>query len=138
MEDARGISFITLMIIIAVVSLILRIAVEQIIKVTVAQNESGASATLKLISTALENYAKDNQGAFPSNFSVLTQNNPSYLDKDYLAESPFKGYNYSCLRLEASGYSCSANPTSCKLTGTMVYTITTGGLLVWEKCESNE
>lgn len=138
MKDSRGLSFITLMIIIAVLSLLSRIAIEAIIKITIAQNESDAATTLKLISTALENYAKDNHGVFPPTLSVLTKSNPSYLDKDYIALSPLKGYNYSCTRLESSGYSCSAQPAKCGLTGKIIYSITTGGSMVAEDCQKKE
>ena len=138
MKNIRAKSFVAIMMVIAVSALLLRFGIEKIIKLGITKNESDAQATLKLISTALDNYAADNHGLFPISLSVLIQTTPHYIDKDYIDESPIKGYNYSCLRLEASGYSCSANPTSCKLTGTMVYTITTGGLLVSEKCERKE
>ncbi len=136
--NAKARSFVMIMIVVAVCALVLRVFIESLIKINIAQNESNASSTLKLISTALENYAQDHLGAFPSNLSVLTQTTPPYLDKDYIAQSPLKGYNYSCLRLEPSGYSCSASPTRCKLTGNMVYTITTGGSLISEVCETKE
>lgn len=138
MRDIRGRSFVAIMIIIAVSSLILRVAVEQVIKINITQNESDASGNLKLISTALENYAQDHLGVFPLDISVLTQTHPAYLDKDYIASSPVKGYNYSCVRLEPSGYSCSANPTRCGLTGNTIYTISSGGLLISEECSKRE
>jgi type II secretory pathway pseudopilin PulG len=110
MYKKSGRSFVTIMIVVALSALFLRIAIEKIIKFSIAQNESTASLTLKLISTALENYAKDNRGVYPPQVSTLTRTSPAYLDKDYIAQSPFKGYHYSCSRLDASGYSCSALP----------------------------
>lgn len=136
--DNRARSFVMLMMIIAVFSFLLRTVIERIIKINIIQNESGAQATLKLISTALENYSQDNQGVFPASLSLLTQTHPSYLDKDYVAQSPIKGYNYSCLRLEPSGYSCQAIPVKCKITGKIIYTITTAGALVSEECGKKE
>ena len=138
MRDTKARSFVTIMIIIAVSALLLRFAIEKIIMINIAQNESNASSTLKSISTALENYARDNHGIFPSDLSVLTKTTPAYLDKDYIASSSIKGYNYSCLRLESSGYSCLAIPVKCNLTGKVVYTITTGSLLVSEECSKKE
>lgn len=126
------------MIVIAMVALFLRIAIEKIIKINISQNESNSSVTLKLISTAIENYAKDNQGRFPSKFSTLSQTQPPYLEKDYIALSPVKGYNYSCPRLEESGYTCYAAPTTCKLTGNTTYSVTTGALFVSEECKRKE
>lgn len=134
----KGVSFIAIMVIAALFALILRFAIERLIEINIKQNDSNAQATIKLISAALENYARDHQGAFPSSLSVLTRNNPPYLDKDYIAKSPLKGYEYSCLRLEASGYSCSAVPLKCKFSGKTIYTITTGGLVVSESCNGRE
>jgi type II secretory pathway pseudopilin PulG len=125
------------MLVIAISALFLRIAVERIIKYNIAQNESIAQGTVKLISAALENYAKDNHGIYPTSLAVLTKTKLAYLDRDY-TNSPFKGYNYSCSRIEASGYSCNASPTRCKLTGSMIYNVTTGSLLVSEECEKKE
>jgi len=138
MKNTKARSFVAIMIALAVSSLLLRIAIEKIIKINISQNESNAQTTLKLISTAIENYAQDHLGVFPVNLSVLTQNHPPYLDKDYIAQTPLKGYNYSCPRFEPSGYSCSAIPVKCQLTGKMIYTITTGGLLISEECSKKE
>lgn len=137
-KDNRARSFVTIMLVIAVFALVLRVSIERIIKINIVQNESYASATLKLISTALENYAKEHLGVFPASLSVLSKDNPPYLDKDYISESAIKGYTYSCVRLEASGYSCSANPLKCNLTGKMIYNVATGGLLTSEECSKKE
>lgn len=138
LKNIKARNTITLVVIIAVVSLLLRIAIARIIKINISQNESVALLNVKLISTALENYAKNNQGAFPSSFSALIKTNPSYLDKDYIVESPIKGYNYSCSRLDFSGYNCSATPVKCNITGRVIYTVTTGVLLVPEKCSKKD
>ncbi len=138
MKNKSAKSFVTIMIVIAVSALFLRIAIEKLIKVSIAQNESNAAATLKLISAALESYAKDNRGIYPENLSLLTKTSPAYLDKDYITKSPLKGYNFSCLRLEPAGYSCLASPARCKLSGRMVYTVTTGSLFISEDCEKKD
>jgi type II secretory pathway pseudopilin PulG len=138
MKNNKARSFVTVMIVIAVSALLLRTTVEQIIKINIAQNESSALTTLKMISTALENYARDNKGVFPADISVLVKTSPRYLYQNYVAESPVKGYNYSCQRLEPSSYSCSATPARCKLTGRMNYAIVTGGSLVFEECSKKE
>ena len=134
----RARSFVTIMIVIAVSALLLRVAIERIIKINIAQNESYACAALKSISAALENYAKDHLGVFPANLSILSQDNPPYLDKDYISEKPIKGYEYSCARLDTLGYSCSASPLNCNLTGKMIYSVTTGGLIISEDCSKKE
>ena len=138
MKNTRAKSFVVIMIVIALSALALRMLIGEIISVTCSQNESNAQSTLKLISTAFENYAKDNQGAYPLKISVLTQAKPAYLDKDYIKISPLKGYTYSCSRLDAAGYSCQAFPNRCKLTGKVKFSVTTGSLLISEDCGASE
>ncbi len=138
MINKKARSFVVIMIVIALSALALRMLINEIISVTSSQNESNALSTLKLISAAFENYAKDNQGAYPDKLSVLTQSKPPYLDKDYIRQSPIKGYSYNCSRLDAVGYSCYALPTRCKLTGKVAFTVTTGSLLISEDCDANE
>ena len=138
MKNSQARSFVVIMIVIALSALLLRVVADKFISVTSSQNESNAQATLRLISTALENYAKDNRGVYPGNISALTQSRPAYLDRDYIKQSPIKGYSYNCSRLDAGGYSCQALPTRCKLTGKIVFTVTTGSLLISEDCDKKE
>ena len=138
MRRNRGRSFVWIMIVIAVVSLLLRIAIEKLMLLNISQNETNAQINLKLISAALENYAKDHKGVFPEDFSLLTKSSPPLLDINYLALSPVKGYNYSCSRLDTSGYACQAMPDKCRLTANTAYSVTTGGLLVSEACSRQE
>lgn len=138
MKDTRGHSFVTIMIVIALFAFFLRIAIEQVMMVNITQNESSAAATLKLISTALENYSKDNKGIYPDTIPVLTKGSPVYLEKDYALLSPIKGYIYACPRIETSGYICTAIPLKCKVTGKNTFTITTGGSLSSEDCSKKE
>jgi competence protein ComGC len=137
-KNNSGLSFVAIMIIIAIVSLLLRFAIEKIIKINIPKNESSAQGTLKLISAALENYAKNNNGAYPLKLSALVQANPAYLDKDYTVISAVKGYDYSCSKLDSMGYNCAASPVKCKITGRKNYTISTGGLLVAQECSKAE
>lgn len=136
--DTRGKNFVTLMLFIAVFAFLLRVGIEQIMRMTIAQNESNASATLRLIAIALENYAKDNKGIYPSSLTALTQTKPAYLDNDYTVHSPFKGYVYSCPRLEQSGYNCYAAPSKCKITGKTIFSVTSGSPIIQEPCDQKE
>jgi len=138
MKNNLARSFVVIMIVTALSALALRMIISEIINVASAQNEANAQSTVKLISTALENYAKNNQGAYPLKISVLTQSQPPYLDRDYLKQSPIKGYSYNCSRLDAAGYSCYAFPTRCKLTGKVNFSVTTGSLLISEDCAAKE
>jgi type II secretory pathway pseudopilin PulG len=136
MINKKAKSFVVIMIVIALSALALRMLISEIISVSSSQNESNALSTLKLISAAFENYAKDHQGIYPDKLPVLTQSKPPYLDKDYIQQSPLKGYSYNCSRLDAAGYSCYALPTRCKMTGNVAFTVTTGSLLISEDCDT--
>jgi hypothetical protein len=70
MNDKKARSFVTIMIVIAIIAFALRVVIEQVIKINIAQNESHASVTLKQISAALENYFKDKGDFYPANVSV--------------------------------------------------------------------
>jgi hypothetical protein len=134
MKNNQARSFVTIMIVIAVSAFFLRIAIEQVIKFNIAQNESSVSSTLKLIAASLENYSTDHAGVYPLTLSALTLSKPAYLDKDYTSQFSSIGYNFSCPRLEASGYSCRGSPSKCRFTGRTVYSITTGGAIISEDC----
>ena len=75
-----------IMVVIALSALTLRIVTEKILTVICTQNEATAQANLKAIAAALDSYARDNQGVYPKSVSLLSQSNPLYLDKDYIAE----------------------------------------------------
>ncbi len=126
------------MVIIALSALLLRIAIEKVLVITCAQNEAAAQASLKAMATALDNYARDHKGIYPRSTAALVKSEPIYLDRDYIAESPMKGYIYNCARLDESGYSCYAFPQRCGFSGNLSFTVTTGNLLISENCREKD
>ena len=138
MANDRAHSLVVIMIVIALFALILRVVIVQFINFSITQNEANAQETLKLISTAIENYAKDHLGVFPTSLEALTQTKPAYIEKEYISLSYEKGYNFNCLRLETSGYTCFASPVRCNLSGKRTYTITTGQVISAEPCVNKE
>jgi hypothetical protein len=138
MQNKCGRSFVTIMIAVASLALFLRIAIEQVMRISILRNQADASSSLKLISTALENYAQDNQNVFPDRLDALSKTTPAYLERDYATLTAFKGYLYSCPRLDNLGYRCIAVPAKCGITGKTVYVVTTGGSLTQESCLKKE
>jgi hypothetical protein len=136
--NAGGKSFLVLMIVTAFTALLLRFAGNQIITLTISQNESNAAGIIKMIGTALENYAGNNNNVFPGSIKALTETDPPYLNSDYISESPLRGYNYACSRLEPTGFSCSAVPLKCNLTGKKIFVVSTGNIFVSEDCFKKE
>ena len=124
----KAFTLVEVLITISVVVLLTTISMPGIIRERISVNEESARAALKEISTALETYAEKNLH-YPANFSDLVNASPAYLNYNYIAGSPVKGYNFTCQSLDAGGYSCSATPQRCGLTGLKIYTITTGGML---------
>jgi len=127
---------VTIMMVVAISALLLRLGLHRIIIYRIEQNQLAAQINLKLLSTAIENYAKDNKNIYPLSVELLTKSDPVYLEKDYLALTSLRGYEYDCQRLDAGGYSCTASPLDCKLSGKMVYIISTGGLMMTESCDN--
>ena len=111
MFNCRAKSFVTIMVVVAISALLLRLGLHRIIIYRIQQNQLLAQINLKLFSTAMENYAKDNKNVYPVNMDLLTKSNPVYLQRDYLAETSLRGYEYDCQRLDAAGYSCRCRPT---------------------------
>lgn len=138
MRKTNGLTFVTVMIIIAMFGLLMRFSIEQLIKWNIAQDEANAKDALKLVSTALENYAEDHLGMYPGNLSALCESEPPYIDKTYTQMGAQKGYVFGCRVMEANGYSCSATPARCGLTGKTIYRVTTGGSLTAEGCGPKE
>ena len=135
MFNQKAKSFVTIMVAVALSVLLLRFAIHKIILYNIEQNQAAAQVNLKLFSTALENYAKDNKGAYPTDIDQLTKSEPVYLERDYLDASSVRGYEYDCQRLDLSGYNCTAAPVNCKLSGKMIYAMSTGGLIIAESCD---
>jgi hypothetical protein len=136
-NNRKARSFVTIMVVVALSALLLRLAIHRIIVYKIEQNQLLAQVNLKLFSTAMENYAKDNKNSYPTSVDLLTKNKPVYLERDYLAATSVRGYEYDCQRLEATGYSCTASPVNCQLSGKMAYTVSTGGLIMAENCDRN-
>jgi len=135
MINRRAKSFVTIMVVVALAALLLRLAIHRIIIYQIQQNQLLAQVNLKLFSTAMENYAKDNNNTYPVNIDLLTRANPVYLEKDYLAAPAVGGYEYDCQRLDTDGYNCTASPVNCQLSGKMVYAVSTGGLIMSQSCD---
>jgi type II secretory pathway pseudopilin PulG len=96
MFNRRARSFVTIMVVVALSALLLRLVIHRIIIYRIQQNQLLAQVNLKLFSTAIENYAKDNKNVYPVNIDLLIKHSPVYLERDYLAETSVRGYEYDC------------------------------------------
>ena len=131
--NAKARGFLPIIVSIAIIVIILKIVISQVIQFTTKQNEARAQEALRLLSVAFENYARDHMGSYAENITQLERSEPAYLGENILARTQLDGYVFSCERMESLGYRCSAAPAACGVSGRYVYSVSTGGAFQTEK-----
>lgn len=121
----RGFTLVEVMIVVAIIAVLAVIAVPQFLRAKVSANYSAARATLKVIGSALETYAGDNQ-TYPTNTADLISTLPAYLQKDYF-NGTHSGYQYTAT-LSDYDYTIVASPAA-PANGATVFTLATGGTI---------
>ncbi|MCM8762978.1 MAG: hypothetical protein NC829_01170 [Candidatus Omnitrophica bacterium] len=125
--------------VVALLCLFVSFLLPHVFELRLEKNEESAQVTLKkIISPALENYAKDNNGTYPISEDALIQNNPPYLRRSYSGKI-IQGYQYN-FDLSNVGYSVSAEPYKCgpKGTGRKSYIVTTGAVFNETDCNQTK
>ncbi|MCK5580129.1 MAG: prepilin-type N-terminal cleavage/methylation domain-containing protein [Candidatus Omnitrophica bacterium] len=125
MNKKSGFSLVEVMIVVAILALLAVIAIPNLRRAKILANESAARSALKTISNSLENYAALNH-IYPAATSQLIGADPPYLTKDFFIET-YNGYSFT-ITLTDYTYTITANPINNN-TGTLTFTITTGGVL---------
>ena len=93
----------------------------------VANNDNFAKATLRSVSSAVEGFASDHGGKYPTDMKQLTEGKSPYLTSDFCDQSQ-GGFKYTC-QLDEKGYIFKATPERLGETGSKIFVITTGGVL---------
>lgn len=91
------------------------------------KNEALVKKSLSDMSTAAENYAKDNYGSYPIAMNLLTDAAVPYLKINFCGQS-MAGFTFSC-ETSIFGYTFTAAPVGEKPDGSSAITISTGGIL---------
>ena len=128
----KGFTLVEIMIVVGIVALLAAIVVPNMLTAKRTANEAAAKATIRSLSTAAETFAIPHGGAYPTtvaelnNFIASASNYCS--DVVVTAVTPVQGYNYGC-GLAVDGYTFVATPITLGTTGSVTYTVTTGGVL---------
>lgn len=120
-------------IIIPILAIGLAILIPGFVRGHLRANESSAQVALKNISAAYESFYAS-EGAYPASLEDLLNVDMPYIDEDYTSGS-YRGYSISCRTIGSEGYTCSAIPVNCGISGRKVFVIDDTGTLYDEECD---
>lgn len=122
MRKERGFTLIELMVVIVIIAILAAVALPNFMGATERARESAVRSAVKTIQTALEMYATDNNGYYPTNIYSLTQGN--YLPGGKFPNNPATNepYNFTSSNISSESaykivYSVSSDNTSYTITG---------------------
>lgn len=112
------------------------LAIPGLLRARIKANETATKETVKIISSALENYKVAHNGVYPLSEEDLLSSTPPYLAKSYDKKTIY-GYKYS-LDLSPDGYEIVATPKNCEREGEKVFIVRTGKELTERDCKQKE
>ena len=124
-KSQSAFTLVEMMIVVVIIALLAAIAIPNMLRSRQQAQEAAAQANLKLIASALENYAAINS-VYPTGTTVLMGTTPPYLSADYFT-GVHGGYTFAHSLTDYT-YLIAAYPTATT-PGTASFTITTGGIL---------
>ena len=111
-------------------------AIPGLLRARIKANETATKETVKIISSAIENYKAAHNGIYPLSEEDLLFSTPPYLAKSYDKKTIY-GYKYS-LDLSPDGYEVVAAPKNCGIEGDKIFMVRTGQELTEIDCKIKE
>jgi type II secretory pathway pseudopilin PulG/TM2 domain-containing membrane protein YozV len=130
------IGIVALVMAVFVIAMVAAIAIPNLLKARIQANEQSAQAIEKRISAGIKLYRLANNGRYPESESALLTANPPCLDQSY-SYSSINGYSIQ-EQFNLDGYKIIAFPLRCNMTGTKIFTATTGGKISFTPCSEEE
>jgi len=132
----KGFTLVEVMIVVAVIALLAAIAIPNLLRARLNANEEVAIASLRMISTACENFrAAQSPVAYPTTLAELgplaQAPEPGYIDL-VLATGTKQGYNF-VYNGTANAYICIASPVTPNVTGERSFFVDESGVVRFEK-----
>ena len=131
--NRKAFTLVEILIVVAIIAMLAALAIPNLMLARLNANESVAQGTLKVVSTACENFrVAHSPMVFPDNLQVLITATPPYLDGSIdtgTSGSPKNGYNFTYTRINEQQYVCSATPSIYTITGRRTFSINETGLL---------
>jgi len=134
LRHGHGFTLIEIMIVVAIISLLLAIAIPNFIRIKHDTNEKGAITVLRAISTALGTFrSAQTPPSYPANLKELSSATPPCIDVSVVnatqAAKAIKGYYYNYVRVSANHFTCTAQPAVSGTTGTRIFFIDETGVI---------
>ena len=126
MQDKKAFTLIELIVIVSIIAILSLLIIPNILKARSASSEAVTKKALRSLSTAAETFSLTT-GNYPSYETDLNHSTPPYLNAAYCG-STISGYNYACT-FGTGGYTIVATPIEGGASGTVTFTMTTGGVL---------
>jgi len=113
------------------IALLAAIAIPNLLRARLNANEAAVQATLKNMSTALEAYAAEHNGQFPSSESEFFNSSSAQGFK----KEAVSGYALSFV-LQPDEYKIIAVPKDCNISGVKEFTVEKGGVFSVSECKA--
>ncbi len=123
-----------IMIVVSIIGILVALTIPNLLRARHNTNETAATACLRTISTACENYrAAQSPPSYPAGLNTLATSNPPYIDT-FLAgatspSSSRQGYYYTYTVLSSDQYTCLATPKTSGITGTRIFYVDETGVI---------